>query len=94
MTQECGADVLSHPWLRNEQNLQRMEAANEALMREIDNYSLVDSLKEIFLRVVGRCLPHREVLGAERMFQTMDADHDGRITVDDLKVRVRPVLPF
>ena len=43
-------------------------------------------LKKAAFMVVARCLSSEEIKGLRELFKTIDANNDGTITVDELKV--------
>lgn len=49
-------------------------------------------LKKAAFLVVARCLSSEEISGLRQLFQSIDTDHSGTITVDELKVCTLPLL--
>ena len=80
------ADILRHPWLKQEGHGNDKPLDNVVLSR-MKNFAAMNKLKKTALMVVGSCLSAEEIAGMKRLFKTIDADGSGTITVKELQVR-------
>jgi calcium-dependent protein kinase len=79
------ADILKHPWLKQEGQSNDKPLDNVVLSR-MKNFAAMNKLKKTALMVVGSCLSAEEIAGMKRLFKTIDADGSGTITVKELQV--------
>jgi calcium-dependent protein kinase len=79
------ADILKHPWLKQEGQANDKPLDNVVLSR-MKNFAAMNKLKKTALMVIGSCLSAEEIAGMKRLFKTIDADGSGTITVKELQV--------
>jgi calcium-dependent protein kinase len=80
------ADILRHPWLKQEGHGMDKPLDNVVLTR-MKNFAAMNKLKKTALMVVGSCLSAEEIAGMKRLFKTIDEDNSGTITVKELQAR-------
>jgi hypothetical protein len=80
------ADILQHPWLKQE-GVATDKPLDNVVLGRMKKFAAMHKLKKTALMVVGSCLSAEEIAGMKRMFKTIDADGSGTITVKELQVR-------
>ncbi|KAG2428086.1 hypothetical protein HYH02_014477 [Chlamydomonas schloesseri] len=80
--------VLNHPWMR-ENGAALDEAFVPEILTRMRQFTKMNMLKREALKVIARSLPHMELAGMREMFQEMDEDGSGTITVDELREGLR-----
>eukprot|EP00270_Netrium_digitus_P007111 TRINITY_DN2064_c1_g1_i2.p1 TRINITY_DN2064_c1_g1~~TRINITY_DN2064_c1_g1_i2.p1 ORF type:complete len:534 (-),score=134.10 TRINITY_DN2064_c1_g1_i2:90-1691(-) len=78
-------EVLNHPWVGGAPDAP-MDAA--VLMR-LKQFSAMNKMKKLALRVIASYLSEEEILGLKEMFKSMDVDGSGSITFEELKEGLR-----
>ncbi|KAJ3680406.1 hypothetical protein LUZ60_016684 [Juncus effusus] len=76
--------VLSHPWIC-ENGVAPDRALDPAVISRLKQFSVMNKLKKMALRVIAEGLSEEEIAGLREMFTTMDTDNSGAITFDELK---------
>lgn len=77
-------EVLSHPWIC-EQGVAPDRALDPAILSRLKQFSAMNRLKKMALRVIAESLSEEEIAGLKEMFQAMDTDNSGAITFDELR---------
>ncbi|WOK98405.1 hypothetical protein Cni_G07116 [Canna indica] len=77
-------EVLCHPWIC-ENGVAPDRALDPAVLSRIKQFSAMNKLKKMALRVIAESLSEEEIAGLREMFHTMDTDNSGAITFDELK---------
>ncbi|KAK4788111.1 hypothetical protein SAY86_019430 [Trapa natans] len=80
--------VLCHPWIC-ENGVAPDRALDPAVMSRLKQFSAMNKLKKMALRVIAESLSEEEIAGLREMFQAMDTDNSGAITFDELKAGLR-----
>ncbi|WOK98843.1 calcium-dependent protein kinase 26-like [Canna indica] len=80
--------VLSHPWI-HEQGVASDRALDPAVLSRLKQFSAMNKLKKMALRVIAESLSEEEIAGLREMFTAMDTDNSGAITFDELKAGLR-----
>ncbi|XP_066343704.1 calcium-dependent protein kinase 13-like [Miscanthus floridulus] len=80
--------VLCHPWIRDH-GVAPDRPLDPAVLSRIKQFSAMNKLKKMALRVIAESLSEEEIAGLKEMFQTMDTDNSGAITYDELKEGLR-----
>ncbi|XP_074565936.1 calcium-dependent protein kinase 26-like [Curcuma longa] len=80
--------VLSHPWII-EQGVASDRALDPAVLSRLKQFSAMNKLKKMALRVIAESLSEEEIAGLREMFTAMDTDNSGAITFDELKAGLR-----
>ncbi|URD72128.1 calcium-dependent protein kinase [Musa troglodytarum] len=77
-------EVLCHPWIC-ENGVAPDQALDPAVLSRLKQFSAMNKLKKMALRVIAESLSEEEIAGLREMFQAMDTDNSGAITFDELK---------
>ncbi|KAL6514479.1 Calcium-dependent protein kinase 5 [Orobanche gracilis] len=80
--------VLCHPWIC-ENGVAPDRALDPAVLSRLKQFSAMNKLKKMALRVIAESLSEEEIAGLREMFTAMDADNSGAITFDELKTGLR-----
>ncbi|XP_062081513.1 calcium-dependent protein kinase 26 [Humulus lupulus] len=81
-------EVLCHPWIC-ENGVAPDRALDPAVMSRLKQFSAMNKLKKMALRVIAESLSEEEIAGLREMFTAMDTDSSGAITFDELKAGLR-----
>ncbi|KAL8536265.1 hypothetical protein ACS0TY_011770 [Phlomoides rotata] len=81
-------EVLSHPWVC-ENGVAPDRALDPAVLSRLKQFSAMNKLKKMALRVIAESLSEEEIAGLKEMFKAMDTDNSGAITFDELKAGLR-----
>jgi calcium-dependent protein kinase len=82
--------VLEHPWLQNARKAPNVPLGDVVRAR-LQQFSAMNKLKKKAMRVIAEHLTVEEVEVIRDMFALMDADGDGRVTLQELKAGLRKV---
>ncbi|KAM0924297.1 hypothetical protein ACQ4PT_004939 [Festuca glaucescens] len=80
--------VLCHPWICDH-GVAPDRPLDPAVLSRIKQFSAMNKLKRMALRVIAESLSEEEIAGLKEMFEAMDTDHSGAITYDELKEGMR-----
>ncbi|GFQ06155.1 calcium-dependent protein kinase 4 [Phtheirospermum japonicum] len=80
--------VLCHPWIC-ENGVAPNRALDPAVLSRLKQFSAMNKLKKMALRVIAESLSEEEIAGLREMFTAMDTDNSGAITFDELKAGLR-----
>lgn len=80
--------VLCHPWIC-ENGVAPDRALDPAVLSRLKQFSAMNKLKKMALRVIAESLSEEEIAGLREMFKSMDTDNSGAITFDELKAGLR-----
>ncbi|KAH0463296.1 hypothetical protein IEQ34_007878 [Dendrobium chrysotoxum] len=81
-------EVLFHPWIC-ENGVAPDQALDPAVLSRLKQFSAMNKLKKLALRVIAESLSEEEIAGLREMFLAMDVDSSGAITFDELKAGLR-----
>ncbi|XP_047942351.1 calcium-dependent protein kinase 4 [Salvia hispanica] len=81
-------EVLCHPWIC-ENGVAPDRALDPAVLSRLKQFSAMNKLKKMALRVIAESLSEEEIAGLKEMFAAMDTDNSGAITFDELKAGLR-----
>ncbi|KAH6778685.1 Calcium-dependent protein kinase family protein [Perilla frutescens var. hirtella] len=81
-------EVLCHPWIC-ENGVAPDRALDPAVLSRLKQFSAMNKLKKMALRVIAESLSEEEIAGLKEMFRAMDTDNSGAITFDELKAGLR-----
>nr|ADM88045.1 CDPK11 [Nicotiana tabacum] len=84
----CMFTLLSHPWIC-ENGVAPDRALDPAVLSRLKQFSAMNKLKKMALRVIAESLSEEEIAGLREMFKAMDTDNSGAITFDELKAGLR-----
>ncbi|KAM1636926.1 hypothetical protein ACFX13_015061 [Malus domestica] len=78
------ADVLSHPWMREDGDASD-KPLDIAVLSRMKQFRAMNKLKKVALKVIAENLSEEEIIGLKEMFKSMDTDNSGTITYEELK---------
>ncbi|KAJ7566954.1 hypothetical protein O6H91_02G125300 [Diphasiastrum complanatum] len=82
--------VLCHPWIQ-EDGVAPDKPIDSAVLSRLKQFSAMNKIKKIALRVIAEQLSEEEIAGLKEMFKMMDTDNSGSITFEELKVGLKKV---
>ncbi|ESW09833.1 hypothetical protein PHAVU_009G160100 [Phaseolus vulgaris] len=82
--------VLCHPWIIDD-NLAPDKPLDSAVLSRLKQFSAMNKLKKMALRVIAERLSEEEIGGLKELFKMIDADNSGTITFDELKEGLKRV---
>ncbi|XP_027175730.1 calcium-dependent protein kinase 20 [Coffea eugenioides] len=77
-------EVLSHPWVRVG-GIAPDKPLDSAVLSRLKQFSAMNKLKKIAIRVIAESLSEEEIAGLKQMFKMIDVDNSGQITLEELK---------
>ncbi|KAL7605116.1 hypothetical protein Lser_V15G17048 [Lactuca serriola] len=80
--------VLCHPWIC-ENGVALDRSLDPAVLSRLKQFSAMNKLKKMALRVIAESLSEEEIAGLREMFKSMDTDNSGAITFDELKAGLK-----
>ncbi|KAK9923809.1 hypothetical protein M0R45_032209 [Rubus argutus] len=82
--------VLCHPWIIDD-TIAPDKPLDSAVLSRLKQFSAMNKLKKMALRVIAERLSEEEIGGLRELFRMIDADGSGSITFDELKEGLRKV---
>nr|BAJ96684.1 predicted protein [Hordeum vulgare subsp. vulgare] len=76
--------ALEHPWLKEGGASDR--PIDSAVLLRMKQFKAMNKLKQLALKVIAENLSPEEIKGLKQMFNNMDTDKSGTITVEELKI--------
>ncbi|KAK8942545.1 Calcium-dependent protein kinase 1 [Platanthera zijinensis] len=83
-------EVLSHPWVQIE-GVAPDKPLDSAVLSRLKQFSAMNKLKKMALRIIAESLSEDEIAGLKEMFKMIDADNSGQITFEELKAGLERV---
>lgn len=83
-------EVLCHPWVQ-EDGVAPDKPLDSAVLSRMKQFSAMNRLKKMALRVIAESLSEEEIAGLKEMFKMIDADNSGQITFEELKAGLKRV---
>ncbi|KAF2550126.1 hypothetical protein F2Q68_00036949 [Brassica cretica] len=80
--------VLEHPWIQNAKKAPNIPLGDVVKSR-LKQFSVMNRFKRKALRVIAEFLSTQEVEDIKEMFNKMDTDKDGIVTIEELKAGLR-----
>ncbi|XP_023539042.1 calcium-dependent protein kinase 26-like [Cucurbita pepo subsp. pepo] len=77
-------EVLCHPWLQVD-GVAPDKPLDSAVLSRLKQFSAMNKLKKMALRVIAESLSEEEIAGLKEMFKMIDTDNSGQITAEELK---------
>ncbi|KAF8701099.1 hypothetical protein HU200_033751 [Digitaria exilis] len=84
LTRLTAKQVLDHPWLKNADKASNV-SLGEVVRSRLKQFSSMNKFKKKALGVVAMNLPVEEIDKYTQMFNTMDKDNDGNLSLEELK---------
>ncbi|KAM0943595.1 putative protein kinase CAMK-CDPK family [Dioscorea sansibarensis] len=76
--------VLCHPWVQVD-GVAPDKPLDSAVLTRLKQFSAMNKLKKLALRVIAESLSEEEIAGLKEMFKMIDTDNSGQITYEELK---------
>ncbi|XP_043713763.1 calcium-dependent protein kinase SK5-like [Telopea speciosissima] len=83
-------EVLCHPWIVDD-TVAPDKPLDSAVLSRLKQFSAMNKLKKMALRVIAESLSEEEIGGLKELFKMIDADNSGTITFEELKEGLRKV---
>eukprot|EP01018_Ginkgo_biloba_P010730 Gb_22471 [translate_table: standard] len=83
-------EVLGHPWIQ-EDGVAPDRPLDSAVLSRLKQFSAMNKIKKMALRVIAESLSEEEIAGLKEMFKMIDTDNSGAITFDELKEGLKRV---
>ncbi|KAK6147375.1 hypothetical protein DH2020_018287 [Rehmannia glutinosa] len=80
--------VLCHPWVQID-GVAHDKPLDSAVLSRLVQFSDMDKLKKMALRVIAESLSEEEIAGLREMFETIDTDNSGYITFEELEAGLK-----
>ncbi|GAV63898.1 Pkinase domain-containing protein/EF_hand_5 domain-containing protein [Cephalotus follicularis] len=77
-------EVLCHPWIQVD-GVAPDKPLDSAVLSRLKQFSAMNKLKKIAIRIIAESLSEEEIAGLKEMFKMIDADNSGQITLEELK---------
>ncbi|OAY34143.1 calcium-dependent protein kinase SK5 isoform X2 [Manihot esculenta] len=83
-------EVLCHPWIVDD-TIAPDKPLDSAVLSRLKQFSAMNKLKKMALRVIAERLSEEEIGGLKELFKMIDTDNSGTITFDELKEGLKRV---
>ncbi|XP_015690233.2 calcium-dependent protein kinase 11 [Oryza brachyantha] len=83
-------EALCHPWVCVD-GVAPDKPLDSAVLSRLKQFSAMNKLKKMALRVIAESLSEEEIAGLKEMFKMLDTDNSGHITLDELKTGLQRV---
>ncbi|XP_051139459.1 calcium-dependent protein kinase 11 [Andrographis paniculata] len=83
-------EVLCHPWIGDD-TVAPDKPLGSAVLSRLKQFSAMNKLKKMALRVIAERLSEEEIGGLKELFKMIDTDNSGTITFDELKQGLKRV---
>lgn len=77
-------EVLCDPWIRHD-GVAPDKPLDSAVLSRLKQFSAMNKIKKMALRVIADSLSEDEIAGLKEMFKMIDTDNSGTITFDELR---------
>uniref|UniRef100_A0A803NUF9 non-specific serine/threonine protein kinase n=1 Tax=Cannabis sativa TaxID=3483 RepID=A0A803NUF9_CANSA len=81
-------DVLCHPWVQVG-GVAPDKPLDSAILSRLKQFSAMNKLKKMAIRVIAESLSEEEIAGLKEMFKMIDTDNSGSITFEELKAGLK-----
>ncbi|KAJ0876857.1 putative protein kinase CAMK-CDPK family [Helianthus annuus] len=83
-TRLTAPEVLRHPWVQAN-GVAPDKPLDSAVLSRLKQFSAMNKIKKIAIRVIAETLSEEEIAGLTQMFKMIDSDGSGQITLEELK---------
>ncbi|GLT78160.1 hypothetical protein SLA2020_497060 [Shorea laevis] len=77
-------EVLNDSWMREDGDASD-KPLDIAVLTRMKQFSAMNKLKKVALKVIAENLSEEEIMGLKEMFKSMDTDNSGTVTLEELK---------
>ncbi|XP_060196602.1 calcium-dependent protein kinase 26-like [Lycium barbarum] len=81
-------EVLCHPWVQID-GVAPDKPLDSAIFTRLTQFSAMNKLKKMAIRVIAERLSEEEIAGLKEMFKMIDTDNSGQITFNELKIGLK-----
>ncbi|XP_040991547.1 calcium-dependent protein kinase 1-like [Juglans microcarpa x Juglans regia] len=81
-------EVLCHPWVQVD-GVAPDKPLDSAVLSRLKQFSAMNKLKKMALRVIAENLSEEEIAGLKEMFKMIDTDDSGQISFEELKAGLK-----
>ncbi|XP_062077547.1 calcium-dependent protein kinase 1-like isoform X1 [Humulus lupulus] len=81
-------DVLCHPWVQVG-GVALDKPLDSAILSRLKQFSEMNKLKKMAIRVIAESLSEEEIAGLKEMFKMIDTDNSGQITLEELRASLK-----
>ncbi|XP_022746175.1 calcium-dependent protein kinase 1-like [Durio zibethinus] len=81
-------EVLRHPWIQVD-GVAPDKPLDSVVLSRMKEFSAMNKLKKMALRVIAQRLSEEEIAGLKEMFKMIDTDNSGQITYEELKTGLK-----
>ncbi|XP_075671119.1 calcium-dependent protein kinase 2-like isoform X3 [Castanea sativa] len=79
-----------HPWVQID-GVAPDKPLDSAVLSRLKQFSAMNKLKKMALKVIAESLSEEEIAGLKEMFKMIDTDNSGQITYEELKAGLKRV---
>ncbi|BFG38413.1 hypothetical protein CerSpe_246870 [Prunus speciosa] len=83
-------EVLCHPWVQVD-GVAPDKPLDSAVLTRLKQFSAMNKLKKMAIRVIAESLSEEEIAGLREMFKMIDTDNSGHISLEELKTGLERV---
>ena len=76
-------EILKHPWMK-ENGVASGKPLGDAIVSRLNNFAAMNRLKKEAMKFIAARMPAEEIVGLKKIFEAIDADNSGTITVAEL----------
>lgn len=81
-------EILQHEWMR-ENGVASGEPMQFEVLNRLQKFSAMNRLKQEALKIIARALPLEEINGLKQLFNEIDKDKSGTITIDEFRAAIK-----
>lgn len=81
-------EVLRHPWVQVD-GVAPDKPLDSVVLSRMKQFSAMDKLKKLALRIIAKRLSEEEIAGLKEMFKMIDTDNSGQISYEELKTGLK-----
>eukprot|EP01025_Chloroclados_australasicus_P061445 TRINITY_DN80714_c0_g1_i1.p1 TRINITY_DN80714_c0_g1~~TRINITY_DN80714_c0_g1_i1.p1 ORF type:complete len:544 (-),score=79.95 TRINITY_DN80714_c0_g1_i1:307-1764(-) len=78
------AEIMQHPWL-TQAGVAKDEVLDSVVLHRMKQFAAQNKVKKVALMMIGQNLKEDEITGLKQLFQSIDVNGDGTITLNELK---------
>lgn len=78
------SEVLDHPWIKPNGSASD-KPLQSTVVSKLKQFAAMNKMKKLALRIIATSLSEKEIVGLNKIFQSLDTDNSGSITFEELK---------